>query len=83
MIHQWASTQCLKEWRLVAAFALVSGIHKLRQGVQKIMELNAMVSLCGRFGMTPSDRSKIAVDAPPSTELTRFINSHLPRTPAN
>jgi hypothetical protein len=47
------------------------------------MELNAMVSLCGRFGMTPSDHSKIAVDAPPSTELTRFINSHLPMTPAN
>jgi hypothetical protein len=76
MIHQWTSTQCLKEWRLVAAFALV--FINLRQGVEGIMELNAMVSLCGRFGMTPSDRSKIAVDAPPSTKLTRFINSHFP-----
>jgi hypothetical protein len=76
MIHQWTSTQCLKEWRLVAAFALV--FINLRQGVERIMELNAMVSLCGRFGMTPSDRSKIAVDAPPSTKLTRFINSHFP-----
>jgi hypothetical protein len=58
-------------------------IFKLRQGTQKIMELNAMVSLCGRFGMSPSDRSKIAVDAPPSTALTRFINSQVPKTPAN
>ena len=42
-----------------------------------------MVSLCGRFGMTPSDRSNIAFDAPPSTKLARFINSHFPMTPAS
>lgn len=51
-------------------------VNKLRLGTIRITELNAMVSLCGRFAMTPSDRSKVAVDAEPSTALTRFLANH-------
>lgn len=51
-------------------------IHKMRLGTIRIMELNALVSLCGRFAMSPADRSKVAVDAEPSTALTRFLNNY-------
>jgi hypothetical protein len=53
--------------------ALCRLIYKMRVGSLRIMELNAMVSLCGRFAMSPADRSKVAVDAAPSSALTRFL----------
>lgn len=53
---------------------LIRLIAKLRKGTIRMMELNALVSLCGRFAMTPADRSKVAVSAEPSTALTRFLN---------
>jgi len=57
-------------------------IYKMRTGNIKIMELNSMVSLCARFAMTPSDRSKVAVGSQPSSALTRFLNAQ-PKTPSN
>jgi hypothetical protein len=60
---------------------LIRLLAKMRKGTIRIMELNALVSLCGRFAMTPSDRSKVAVGAEPSTALTRFLNSRISRPP--
>ena len=45
---------------------LVRMTHKLRNAKLRISEVPALVSLYGRFGMTPSDRSKVAVNAEPS-----------------
>jgi hypothetical protein len=60
--------------------ALCRLVYKMRTGTIKIMELNALVSLCGRFAMSPSDRSKVAVGSEPSSALTRFLNN-LPKQP--
>ena len=57
---------------------LVRLITKMRAGTIRIMELNALVSLCGRFAMSPADRSKVAVDSKPSNALTRFLNTRVP-----
>jgi hypothetical protein len=54
---------------------LIRLIYKMRVGTIRIMELTALVSLCGRFGMSPADRSRIAVGAEPSNALTRFLNT--------
>ena len=53
--------------------ALCRLIYKMRMGTIRIMELTALVSLCGRFAMSPADRSKVAVEAAPSSALTRFL----------
>lgn len=51
-------------------------VAKLRAKKIRIMELTCLISLCGRFGMTPSDRSKVAVNAEPSNSLTAFVQSY-------
>jgi hypothetical protein len=61
---------------------LVRLVVKLRAGKIRIMELSCLISLCGRFGMTPSDRSKVAVNAEPSNALTRFLNTYKPSEPS-
>lgn len=55
---------------------LVRLVVKLRAGKIRIMELSCLISLCGRFGMTPSDRSKVTVNAEPSNALTRFLKTY-------
>jgi phage terminase small subunit len=55
---------------------LVRLVVKLRAGKIRIMELSCLISLCGRFGMAPSDRSKVAVNAEPSNALTRFLKTY-------
>jgi len=61
---------------------LVRLIVKLRTGKIRIMELSCLISLCGRFAMTPADRSKVAVNAEPSNALTRFLNTNKPSEPS-
>jgi hypothetical protein len=61
---------------------LVRLIAKLRAGKIRIMELSALISLCGKFAMTPSDRSKVAVNAEPSNALTRFLKTYQPSEPS-
>lgn len=64
--------------------ALCRLIYKMRVGTIRIMELSALTSLCGRFAMTPADRSKVAVDASPSSALTRFLaKQSSSQTPTN
>ncbi|MGA2235032.1 MAG: hypothetical protein ABSG23_06120 [Terriglobales bacterium] len=55
---------------------------KLRAGKIRIMELNALISLCGRFGMTPADRSKVAANAEPSNALTKFLSTYKAEKPS-
>ena len=62
---------------------LVRLIAKLRAGTIRMTELTALISLCGRFAMTPSDRSKVAVSAEPSTALTRFLKNYRPNGAAS
>jgi hypothetical protein len=61
---------------------LVLLVVKLRAAKIRIMELNALISLCGRFGMTPSDRSKVAVNAEPSNALTKFLSTYKSDNPS-
>lgn len=57
-------------------------IDKLRKGKIRIMELSCLISLCSKFAMSPSDRSKVAVNAEPSNALTRFLNSYKSSEPS-
>jgi phage terminase small subunit len=55
---------------------LVRLVVKLRAGKIRIMELSCLISLCGRFGMSPADRSKVAVNSEPSNALTKFLQTY-------
>ena len=57
-------------------------IGKLRAGKIRIMELSALISLCSKFAMSPSDRSKVAVNAEPSNALTRFLQTYKSSEPS-
>jgi len=54
---------------------LVRLIAKIRAGAIRMTELSTLISLCGRFAMSPADRSKVTVSAESSTSLTRFLAS--------
>ncbi len=56
---------------------------KLRKNTIRIMELNCLISLCSKFGMSPSDRSKVAVGAEPSNALNLFLKGYKSSTPAS
>lgn len=43
-------------------------------------EGSQLLNLFGRFGMTPSDRAKVSVDAPQDNKLQKFLNKK-PTTP--
>lgn len=54
---------------------LVRLTDRLRQGLMtKSADMLALIQICGRFGMTPVDRSKIAVEAAPKSKLEQFLN---------
>jgi phage terminase small subunit len=57
-------------------------INKLRKAKIRVMELSALVSLCGKFAMSPSDRSKVAVNAEPSNALTKFLSTYKSSEPS-
>src|ERR1035437_2300326 len=61
---------------------LVRLITKMRAGqMDKSSDMCQMVSLYARFGMTPSDRAKISVEAPKESALTKFLARHTPSAP--
>jgi len=61
---------------------LVRLITKMRAGqMDKSSDMCQMVSLSARFGMTPSDRAKISVEAPKESALTKFLAGHTPSAP--
>jgi hypothetical protein len=39
----------------------------------KIMETNQMIAICAKFAMSPSDRSKVAVEKPKQSALSAFL----------
>jgi hypothetical protein len=45
-----------------------------RSGLILPAERGQLIALYGRFAMTPSDRSKVFVDAKPKNSLTDFLN---------
>jgi len=71
---------CVSDRQMFEVLVLL--VVKLRAAKIRIMELNALISLCGRFGMTPSDRSKVAVNAEPSNALTKFLSTYKSDNPS-
>ncbi len=54
--------------------SLVRLIAKDRLGFMSTSERGQMITLLSRFGMTPSDRSKVTVDAPKESPLAKFLS---------
>src|SRR5580692_10306016 len=49
--------------------------HNMRMNdiLMKAADRTALISLWGRFAMTPADRSKVSVEAPKGSALDRFM----------
>lgn len=49
--------------------------HKLRTqfATMKGVEMGQFITLCSRFAATPSDRSKVAVEQPKESSLSKFL----------
>lgn len=55
---------------------LVRLTDAMRKGLLlKSSEMTTLISLCSPFAMTPADRSKVQVEAPKESKLSRFLNS--------
>jgi len=65
---------CISDRQMFEVLCLL--INKLRKNTIRMMELTCLISLCGKFGMSPSDRSKVVVNAEPSNALTRFLQTY-------
>jgi hypothetical protein len=54
---------------------LVRLTHKLRTqfATMKGVEMGQFIALCSRFAATPSDRSKVAVEQPKESSLSKFL----------
>jgi hypothetical protein len=59
---------------------LVRLVAKMRDGTQRMSEMTAMVSLLGQFAMTPSSRSKVAVEKPAESSLSAFLRNGISLT---
>ena len=61
---------------------LVRLITKMRAGqMDRSSDMCQMVSLSARFGMTPSDRTKVSVEVPKESALDKFLAGHTPSAP--
>jgi phage terminase small subunit len=78
--HLAPGVACVSDRTMFEVLVLL--VVKLRAAKIRIMELNALISLCARFGMTPSDRSKVAVNSEPSNALTKFLSTYKPSEPS-
>ena len=58
--------------------SLVRLIQKDRSGYASTSERGQMITLLSRFGMTPSDRSKVTIDAPKESPLAKFLSRAKP-----
>jgi hypothetical protein len=58
-----------------AAESIVRLKAKERAGTIQGNELAQLMSLYGRFGMTPSDRAKVSVEVPKESKLQRFLGA--------
>ena len=56
-----------------AAEKLVRLYAKERKGTIRIAEGGQLLALFAKFGMTPSDRTKVHADAPEGDELDDFL----------
>jgi len=54
---------------------------KERARTIKISERGQMLSIMSRFGMAPSDRTKVHADAAPTDELEDFLAGYTPPAP--
>jgi hypothetical protein len=54
--------------------------HMMRMEIilMKAADRSALISLWSRFGMTPADRSRVSVEAPKDSALTKFLK-HKPQ----
>ena len=54
--------------------------HKLRTqfATMKGVEMGQFITLCSRFAATPSDRSKVAVEQPKESSLSKFLKVAAP-----
>jgi phage terminase small subunit len=56
-------------------FTVLVGLAAKLQSRQPmmVMEVNQMISISSKFGMTPADRSKLQVEKPPASGLSLFL----------
>ncbi|MBZ5566580.1 MAG: P27 family phage terminase small subunit [Acidobacteriia bacterium] len=75
--YRWFLKHCPPDvataWDLPYVLALVRLFAKEAEGTIKTAERTQMIALGAKFGMTPSDRAKIAVDAKPKDRLAEFL----------
>jgi phage terminase small subunit len=63
--------------------ALVRVASKMRHNLEKFKatDMAALISLCARFGMTPSDRTKISVSKPKASAISKYLSPRRPAPP--
>ncbi len=62
---------------MLAVFVRLSTKFQLRQPMMAA-ETAQMISLASRFAMTPADRSKVTVEQPKSSSLSKFLTGRKP-----
>jgi hypothetical protein len=62
----------------IAFEALTNLVYRLRKGTLSGHGYSLLLQFSGRFAMTPSDRSKVAVDTKPASKLDKFMNRPKP-----
>jgi hypothetical protein len=60
---------------------LVKLVHKMETDSLSFQGINILVSLSGRFGMTPADQARLTVETPKESKLSKFLNK--PKSTAN
>jgi hypothetical protein len=60
---------------------LVRLFAKERKGTIRVAEGGQLLALLAKFGLTPSDRTKVSVEVPKESALTKFLAGHTPSAP--
>ena len=60
---------------------LVRLFAKERKGTILVAEGGQVLALFAKFGLTPSDRTKVSVEAPKESALDKFLAGHSPPAP--
>jgi phage terminase small subunit len=63
--------------------ALVRVASKMRNNFEKFTNANmsALISLCARFALTPSDRTKVSVSKPKTSAISKYLSPRRPAPP--
>ena len=60
---------------------LVRLFAKERKGTIRVAEGGQLLALFAKFGLTPSDRTKVSVEVPKESALAKFLAGHAPPAP--